>query len=212
MLTRTHRYLASTMAQTRDPDGFARLRELAAAGPAGGAWATRRSPRPGSRRCWPARAAHRRDHRRRLRRAGRHPAAGACPRRAEEGRLLPAAAGTGHLPRRRAGHHPRVRAGRRAADHRGTGRPLPAAVHAGPRPDRGLPAGAAARAGLRQPGRDLAAPWPGCSGPGSKPWRRASTPCASHRRSPGRGRRTWRPIKRTITDAGRATRSSPVRG
>ncbi|TWP32819.1 tyrosine-type recombinase/integrase [Leekyejoonella antrihumi] len=35
MLTRTHRYLASTMAETRDPDGFARLRELAAAGPAG---------------------------------------------------------------------------------------------------------------------------------------------------------------------------------
>ena len=36
MLTRTHRYLASTMAHTRDPDGFARLRQLAAAGPAGG--------------------------------------------------------------------------------------------------------------------------------------------------------------------------------
>jgi hypothetical protein len=35
MLTRTHRYLASAMAQTRDPDGFARLHELAAAGPAG---------------------------------------------------------------------------------------------------------------------------------------------------------------------------------
>lgn len=35
MLTRTHRYLAVAMAQTRDPDGFARLRELAAAGPAG---------------------------------------------------------------------------------------------------------------------------------------------------------------------------------
>jgi hypothetical protein len=35
MLTRTHRYLASTMAHTRDPDGFARLRQLAAAGPAG---------------------------------------------------------------------------------------------------------------------------------------------------------------------------------
>ncbi len=35
MLTRTHRYLASTMTQTRDPDGFARLRELSTAGPAG---------------------------------------------------------------------------------------------------------------------------------------------------------------------------------
>jgi hypothetical protein len=34
MLTRTHRYLASTMAQTRDPTGFARLRQLAADGPA----------------------------------------------------------------------------------------------------------------------------------------------------------------------------------
>jgi hypothetical protein len=34
MLTRTHRYLASAMAETRDPDGFARLRQLAEAGPA----------------------------------------------------------------------------------------------------------------------------------------------------------------------------------
>ena len=103
--------------------------------------------------------AHRRDHRRRLRRAGRHPAAGAGPRRAEEGRLLPAAAGTGHLPARRAGHHPRLRARRWAAEHRGTGGPLPAALHAGARPDRGLPARAATRAGLRQPRRDL--PHPG---------------------------------------------------
>jgi hypothetical protein len=36
MLTRTHRYLASAMAQLRDPDGFARLDQLAAAGPTGG--------------------------------------------------------------------------------------------------------------------------------------------------------------------------------
>jgi hypothetical protein len=35
MLTRTHRYLSSAMAQMRDPDGFARLHELAVAGPAG---------------------------------------------------------------------------------------------------------------------------------------------------------------------------------
>ncbi|MGY0065276.1 tyrosine-type recombinase/integrase [Streptomyces sp. QTS137] len=34
MLTRTHRYLASAMADTRDTDGFARLHQLAAAGPA----------------------------------------------------------------------------------------------------------------------------------------------------------------------------------
>src|SRR5260370_1317323 len=34
MLTRTHRYLASVMAVTRDPDGFARLRQLAETGPA----------------------------------------------------------------------------------------------------------------------------------------------------------------------------------
>ncbi len=33
MLTRTHRYLALVMAETRDPAGFARLRELAEAGP-----------------------------------------------------------------------------------------------------------------------------------------------------------------------------------
>ena len=35
VLTRTHRYLAATMARTRDPDGFARLRKLCTAGPAG---------------------------------------------------------------------------------------------------------------------------------------------------------------------------------
>ncbi len=34
MLTRTHRYLASVMADTRDPGGFDRLRQLAEAGPA----------------------------------------------------------------------------------------------------------------------------------------------------------------------------------
>jgi integrase len=34
MLTRTHRYLAGVMAQTRDPDGFARLHRLAEAEPA----------------------------------------------------------------------------------------------------------------------------------------------------------------------------------
>jgi hypothetical protein len=34
MLTRSHRYLAGVMAQTRDPDGFARLRRLAEAEPA----------------------------------------------------------------------------------------------------------------------------------------------------------------------------------
>jgi site-specific recombinase XerD len=35
MLTRTHRHLAATMAQTRDPDGFDRLRQLAEADPTG---------------------------------------------------------------------------------------------------------------------------------------------------------------------------------
>jgi site-specific recombinase XerD len=35
MLTRSHRYLAAAMAHTRDPAGFARLSELAAAGPPG---------------------------------------------------------------------------------------------------------------------------------------------------------------------------------
>lgn len=35
MLTRTHRYLATVMAQTRDPDGFARLAQLSQAGHAG---------------------------------------------------------------------------------------------------------------------------------------------------------------------------------
>src|SRR6478752_10771892 len=34
MLTRIHRYLASVMAQVRDPDGFARLQKLAEAEPA----------------------------------------------------------------------------------------------------------------------------------------------------------------------------------
>jgi hypothetical protein len=35
MLTRTHRYLATVMAQTRDPDGFGRLDQLAQAGHGG---------------------------------------------------------------------------------------------------------------------------------------------------------------------------------
>ncbi|MFG2631599.1 hypothetical protein [Streptomyces sp. NPDC048473] len=35
MLTRTHRHLASAMAEMRDPDGFASLRRLAESGPAG---------------------------------------------------------------------------------------------------------------------------------------------------------------------------------
>ena len=35
MLTRTHRYLATVMAQTRDPDGFTRLDQLAQAGRGG---------------------------------------------------------------------------------------------------------------------------------------------------------------------------------
>lgn len=35
MLTRTHRYLATVMAQTRDPDGFTRLDQLAQAGHGG---------------------------------------------------------------------------------------------------------------------------------------------------------------------------------
>ncbi|MEU4806935.1 hypothetical protein [Actinosynnema sp. NPDC023587] len=37
MLTRRHRHLAAAMEQIRDPDGFARLRRLADAGPAGSA-------------------------------------------------------------------------------------------------------------------------------------------------------------------------------
>jgi hypothetical protein len=37
MLTRTHRHLAAVMEQTRDPGGFARLRQLADAGPAASA-------------------------------------------------------------------------------------------------------------------------------------------------------------------------------
>ena len=60
MLTRTHRYLASVMAATRDPGGFTRLRQLADAG-----WRlparTRRSPPPGSRPFWPARGGMIRD-------------------------------------------------------------------------------------------------------------------------------------------------------
>ena len=37
MLTRTHRYLATAMAQTRDPEGYARLAHLAADEPASSA-------------------------------------------------------------------------------------------------------------------------------------------------------------------------------
>ncbi len=99
-----------------------------------------------------------RHHRRGLRGTSRHPAAGPRPRRPEESRLLPAAASPRHLPRRRPGHDPRVRPGPGTADRRGTRRPLPAAVQAGPRPARGLPEGTAARAGLRQPGLGLTVP------------------------------------------------------
>ena len=56
MLTRTHRYLASAMAQTGDPGGFARLRTPAEAEPASSG-RTPGSRTPVSRPCWPARAA-----------------------------------------------------------------------------------------------------------------------------------------------------------
>ena len=109
MLTRTHRYLAIVMAETRDPAGFARLRELAEAGPAS---STGRRPLRGHQ----GRDAdglqgrpRQRHHRRGLRGTGRYPAAGPRPRRPEESRLLPAAASPRHLPRRRPGHDPRVR-------------------------------------------------------------------------------------------------------
>ena len=193
MLTRTHRYLASTMAQIRDPDGFARLRQLAAAGPA----SARMDAQIAATRIATLLAC----------KGGRidEITVGDCVELVDTQRRVQARGGQkkvdfylrlralGIFPARRAGHHPRLRARRWAAEHRGAGGPLPAALHAGARPDRGLPAGAATRRWTSPASMRPAAPWPGCSGPRSKPWRRASTPSASHRRSPASGRKTWRP-------------------
>ena len=153
-----------------------------------------------------------RHHRRRLRGTGRYPAAGPRPRRPAESRLLPAAASPRHLPRRRPGHDPRVRPGPGAADRRGTRRPLPAAVQAGPRPARGLPEGTAARTRLRQPGLGLHGPWPACSGPGSKSCPRAFPRCNCRRTSHARGRKTCRRSSAASPARTGTGPSSPGRG
>ena len=97
MLTRTHRYLALVMAGTRDPAGFARLRELAEAGPI---LHGRRPLRGHQGRDADGlqRRPRRRYHRRGLRGTGRCPAAGPRPRRPKESRLLPSAAALGVFP------------------------------------------------------------------------------------------------------------------
>jgi hypothetical protein len=158
MLTRSHRYLAGVMAQTRDPEGFARLRRLAAAEPAGSRLdarvaatriATLLACKGGTisditvRDCVELVDTQCRVHVRggqkkvdfylRLRALGIFPADAPATIRA-----------FGQAPR--------------AAERGGAGGPLPAAVPAGPRPARGLPAGAAGVAGLRQPRGDLQQP------------------------------------------------------
>ncbi len=201
MLTRTHARLAGAMAHTRDPQGFAQLQRLAETQPASSAGdarvaATRIATHPGVQG-----RTRRRHHRRRLCRTGRHPAPSTRPRRAEEGRLLPAAARDRRLPRRCAAHDPRVRASHRAAHDRGTGGSIPVALPTDSRPARRLPTGTPAVAGLRQHRRDLPHAWPGCSGRASKPSHRASIPCSCPRTSSGPGRRTWPPRSATITNA-----------
>jgi hypothetical protein len=108
MLTRTHRYLASVMAQVRDPTGFEKLAEPATAEPASSQAdakiattriATLLACKGGAIAditvgdCVELVETMRRPH----------------PRRAEEGRLLSPVARPGRLPRRRAARHPGVR-------------------------------------------------------------------------------------------------------
>ena len=212
MLTRTHRYLALVMAETRDPAGFARLRELAEAGPASSLddaryAATRVATLMACKGglvsditvgdCVELADTQRRVHARggqrkvdfylRLRALGIFPADAPATIRAF-------------------GHGPGT------ADRRGTRRPLPAAVQAGPRPARGLPEGTAARTGLRQPGLDLTRPWPACSGPGSRPCPRASPRCGCRRTSPAPGRKTCRRSSAASPAPTGSRPSSPGRG
>ena len=212
MVTRAHRHLAPVMAEVRDPSGFARLRELAESGPE----SALKDARLAATRiatilackggvvsditvgdCVET---------------GRHPTAGPLPRRPEEGRLLPPPARPRHLPRRRPGHDPRVRHGPGTADRRGTRRPLPAAVQAGPRPARGLPEGTAARPRLRQPGLDLTVPGRPVLGQDRGPVPGHRPRCGCRQRSRARGRKTCRRSS-AASPAPTGTRtSSPGRG
>ena len=141
------------------------------------------------------------------------PSRQAGPAAARESRLLPPALhALGHLPRRRPGHDPRVRHGPGTADRRGTRRPLPAAVQAGPRPARGLPEGTAARPGLRQPG-------PISAVPGRLFWARieALSPGIGTLQLPPDVARAWKEdlqtVKRSVTGPdGEQDRRHPARG
>ena len=130
MLTRTHRHLASCDGPHPRP-GRVRPAARARRGRTGQlrAW-TRRSPRPGSRPCWPARADA----------STRSPSATASswstPMRRVHARggqkkvdFYLRLRALGIFPDDAPAHDPRLRARRRAAEHRGTGGPLPAALH-----------------------------------------------------------------------------------
>ena len=203
MLTRTHRYLASVMAHTRDPDGFARLRQLADADPASSAWtrqiaATRIATLLA---CKGGRIAD--------------ITVGDCVELVDTLRRVHARGGQkkvdfylrlralGIFPARCAAHHPRLRARRRAAD---ASRNWSTATGCAARRSAtcsSTTCGSGSRRWTSPASTRSPAPWPGCSGPRSKPSRRASTPCGSHRTIV----RTWKEDlatkKRTITNAGR---------
>ena len=190
MLSRAHPFLAPMMAKLRDPDGFARLDELAAT-QAG--YLARRCTNRSDQNRDPAgiqRRDCRRDHCRRLCGADRHDGAGALPPRSEEDRFLPATTCDGHLSRGRTTQHPRVRRSGRTADDRTTRRPLPDREPTDPRSAHRLSARASTRAGLHQPQlscprtcRAVLEPRRGHSPP-------VSTPCTCRLTSPAHGRTT----------------------
>ncbi|MDX5569468.1 hypothetical protein PYK79_48090 [Streptomyces sp. ID05-04B] len=175
MLTRSHRYLASVMAETRDPHGFARLRQLAAAGPA----SARQDAQTAATRIAILLAC----------KGGRinDITVGDCVELIDTQRRVHArggqkkvdfylrlrAMGYGHLPRGRPGHDPRLRARPGPVEHRRAGGPL--CANASRR--------WTSPAWTRSPVRSRA-----CSGPASKIWHQESTLCDCPRRwlAPGK--------------------------
>ena len=179
------RKLARNMICSRDPGGFARLRQLCRDDPA------HHPGRPGQGRV-PVRG----DHRRQGRRAGRHHhrrRAGGAGRRAR--RAVPG--GTRARPRSgccgrwassgRASPTLREILRHRAAHRRGAGRPLPDRLPPGPRPDRRLPEGTPARDRLRDPRNRCPPAGQVRSGQTWNTTTPASTRCACRAMSPPRG-------------------------
>jgi hypothetical protein len=158
MLTRTHARLASAMAQTRDPQGFARLQRLAETQPASSAV--------------DARVAATRIATILACKGGivADVTVGDCVELVDTLRQVHARGGQkkvdfylrlrtiGIFPRRRAAHDPRLRASHRAAHDRRISGSIPVALQTHSRPACRLPTGTSAVAGLRQHRRHLPQP------------------------------------------------------